>query len=161
MNLEKVIKALAVLNPHDGANPHGNCTSCAADAAEALIGGAAPAKAAKKGDTDISKCGKKRVASFPLGKERAARVWKWLVGEAGQGVYLFETGDHSYNVVKHKGIYVLDSNTLNYKKLTEASDGPMRIDAFDIVYNYLDPPQDEDIDPIEVWFWGPLHGNWH
>ena len=161
MNLEKVIKALAVLNPHKGDNPHGNCTSCAVDAAEALAGGAAPAKAAKQGDTDIPNCGKEKVMSFPLGKERAAKVWKWLFSEAGQGVYLFETGDHSYNIVKHKGIYVVDSNTLNYKILTEASDGPMRIDAFDLTYDYLNPPAEDLDDPIEVWFWGPLHGNWH
>lgn len=160
MNLESVAEALAILNPDGIENAEGNCTSCAVDAATALVRGVAPERASSEDAANIQEnCplgGDGKIESFPLGREGGVQaVWDWRTG-AGTGVYLCETGDHHYNFVIDDGFYVIDSNGQFYKKIEQPSDAVDERDG----YNFLYPEPDSENDSLDIWFWGGLQGNW-
>ena len=162
MNVVTVTNALQGLNPHGGANPHGNCTTCAIDAANALIGGAAPMGQSAPGESPIASPAPAGVVNqFPLGAGGGMAVWGWLTLHAPAGVYVFETEDHSYNIVKHQGIYLVDANAQEFRQLNAPADAIVFSPVFNNDYNYLDPEPEDTGDQLSAHYWGALHGNWH
>ena len=162
MDFPSVIKAMRIINP-GGDNEAGNCTTCSFDTASALISGETPSSPSSYEVISLAmEEYYPKVKSFPLAKGGAENVFEWLNTEAEYGVYLFDSEDHMYNVVKSDAIYVIDSNLQFFSQLESASDAIHTHEGGE--YHYLDPDPDEDANPehkfVTVHYCGALHENW-
>jgi len=151
---------LNVINPHQGANPHGNCEACSIHAAMVLTTTTKPSvvgAVVQSADSIYQE-----IDSFDEGHKRADKVWAALNSDAvPYGVYLLTDEDHTFNMLRDgKGLlFLVDSNLQIYKWVQSSRDCAVIAlgdDEDGALHNPLGPGEGE----MEIYYCGQLHKRW-